>query len=127
MDVDSLRTYCVAYEAAHRDATAGARHEIVVAVDVTDDIPATNDVITAAQVTGRCGNCNGQHPTGRVTCPARNVICFACGKLGHSWKSCRSTKRLWKTDTVASVLIADAHLTSQPRLDISVAAPSIGK
>ena len=42
--VDSLRTYCVAYKAMHRDATVGTRHEAVVAVDVTDDI------IAAAQV-----------------------------------------------------------------------------
>ena len=123
MDMDSLRTYCVAYEVTHRDAIAEPRHEAVVAADIT----ATNDVIIAAQVAGRCGNCNRQHPTGRVTCPARNVICFACGKLGHFCKSCKSTERSSKTDAAVHVLIADAHMTSQPHLDISVAAPDIEK
>ena len=67
MDVDNLKTHCVAYKAANRDATAGARHDVVVAADVTNGLTATNDVIGAAQVTDRCGNCNGQHPTSTAT------------------------------------------------------------
>ena len=44
-DVDTLRTYCVAYEGARRDATPGAQYEPVVATDLCDDAPTTDAVL----------------------------------------------------------------------------------
>ena len=39
-----------------------------------------------------CKNCGGNHRRDKLFCPAANVTCHGCGKLGHYWKLCLSTK-----------------------------------
>ena len=39
----------------------------------------------------RCGYCGKTHPRGRTNCPAANVRCNSCNKLGHFSIVCRSS------------------------------------
>ena len=50
-DVDCLKAYCVAFEAAQRDTRGGgnARQAAVVATDVIYDLTDADDVIAAAR------------------------------------------------------------------------------
>lgn len=40
-----------------------------------------------------CDNCGLQHAPERQNCPARNVSCNACKKMGHYARKCRSSTR----------------------------------
>jgi hypothetical protein len=42
------------------------------------------------RLSGNCKFCGGSHQLGRQFCPAANVQCFNCGKMGHMAKVCRS-------------------------------------
>jgi hypothetical protein len=42
------------------------------------------------RVTGNCYFCGNSHPQGRQFCPAANIQCFNCSKMGHLAKMCRS-------------------------------------
>jgi hypothetical protein len=41
----------------------------------------------------RCNYCGRQHPFGKMYCPAANVQCFNCARIGHLAKVCRSASR----------------------------------
>jgi hypothetical protein len=45
---------------------------------------------TYQRVTGNCYFCGNTHPQGRQFCPAANIQCFNCSKMGHLAKMCRS-------------------------------------
>ena len=40
---------------------------------------------------GSCPNCGRYHPPGRANCGMADKTCNTCGKLGHSYRMCRST------------------------------------
>jgi hypothetical protein len=42
------------------------------------------------RVSGNCYFCGNSHPQGRQFCPAANIQCFNCSKMGHLAKMCRS-------------------------------------
>jgi hypothetical protein len=42
------------------------------------------------RLSGNCKFCGGSHQLGRQFCPAANVQCFNCSKIGHMAKVCRS-------------------------------------
>jgi hypothetical protein len=42
------------------------------------------------RVSGNCYFCGNSHPRGRQFCPAANIQCFNCSKMGHLAKMCRS-------------------------------------
>jgi hypothetical protein len=42
------------------------------------------------RLSGNCKFCGGSHQLGRQFCPAANVQCFICAKMGHMAKVCRS-------------------------------------
>jgi hypothetical protein len=42
------------------------------------------------RVSGNCYFCGNTHPPGRQFCPAANIQCFHCAKMGHLAKMCRS-------------------------------------
>jgi hypothetical protein len=42
------------------------------------------------RLSGNCKFCGGSHQLGRQFCPAANVQCFNCAKIGHMAKVCRS-------------------------------------
>lgn len=48
-DVDSLRAYCVAYEAAYRDTIRGATQEAVITADATDAANQQENIIATAK------------------------------------------------------------------------------
>ena len=39
-----------------------------------------------------CPNCIHQHPPSRHNCPARDSACKGCGKKGHWWAKCHSSR-----------------------------------
>lgn len=43
--------------------------------------------------------------------------------MGHFRNVCKTTKRQPKTKAAATALVAEAHLTSQPQLEVQVAVP----
>ena len=50
----------------------------------------------------KCWNCgNDRHP--KSQCPAKDVICYGCGKKGHFGRLCRNPKHANKA-TAASML-----------------------
>ncbi|EDO44175.1 predicted protein [Nematostella vectensis] len=51
----------------------------------------------------RCGYCGRDHPRGKINCPAANVRCDKCTKVGHFAAVCRS-----KPNTRVSQVV-DAH------------------
>jgi hypothetical protein len=42
------------------------------------------------RLSGNCYFCGNTHPPGRQFCPAANIQCFHCAKMGHLAKMCRS-------------------------------------
>ncbi|EDO29904.1 predicted protein, partial [Nematostella vectensis] len=42
------------------------------------------------QTPDRCGYCGRDHPRGKINCPAANVRCDKCNKVGHFAAVCRS-------------------------------------
>ncbi len=113
--VDKLRTFCLTFESAARDANFGGSFTREVAgaeldaplPDVAQEVvagahrhPAPASVRTRppanrphTPVEKPCGNCGGTHAPGRVHCPARSLNCYKCGKPGHVEKMCRSGGR----------------------------------
>jgi len=119
-EVDRLRAYCVAYEAAHRDATwslCGMQGTVDVTEDAInkDDIIAATHAETASQGTRRCAYCSGRHLPSKTSCPAAGATGRACGKLGHFRRVCQSVKNHMKKGRVASGVIASSGVTSQPQ------------
>jgi hypothetical protein len=41
------------------------------------------------RLTGNCAFCGGSHQVGRQFCPAANLQCFNCSKMGHMARMCR--------------------------------------
>ena len=52
--------------------------------------PAVN--LREAGFADACGNCGRRHVRGQ--CPARSSVCRACGKIGHWYSVCRSSRQL---------------------------------
>ena len=42
------------------------------------------------RLTGNCAFCGGSHQVGRQFCPAANLQCYNCSKMGHMARVCRS-------------------------------------
>jgi hypothetical protein len=42
------------------------------------------------RLTGNCAFCGGSHQVGRYFCPAANLQCFNCSKMGQMARMCRS-------------------------------------
>ena len=97
-DVDSLRSYCNAFEAAHKDASMGYGGKGSVAREgavatATDPLPNVGDsgwVPEAAATNTRhldnprkCGNCGRPHLPKKLACPAEKLVCHNCSKTGH--------------------------------------------
>ncbi|XP_076042081.1 uncharacterized protein LOC143025983 [Oratosquilla oratoria] len=114
-DVDSLRRFCVAFEAAQKDArhnTLGGsfgRENLAAVAGVTPLPDAQADSYPQVagarhqqptrmpqaarqqqQVLKRCGNCGLKHKQGRGLCYAETLACHSCGRVGHVQKMCRS-------------------------------------
>ena len=118
-NVDALQALCTTFEAARLDvesAPSAVTREVAgtSSDDVIEDVTGSDDVEPDVAVTRdnanakRCGNCGGRHSPGRVSCPAKGIVCHGCHKLGHFQRCCRSTK---KTPLASSVRIAEAHLS----------------
>ncbi|XP_045122674.1 uncharacterized protein LOC123511117 [Portunus trituberculatus] len=131
-DVDSLRSYCVAFEAAQRDAHAFPpnRHPEAAASDASLGATSEDDVIAAAgprEARHRlCGYCGKRHQPGRASCPAADATCRACGKLGHFQAVCKGGRKPARKDAVASAVVATARITRQPKLQVLVSGPEGG-
>ena len=90
-DVDSLRKFCVAFEAAHRDAASlKSRWETAAVAAVTPppgpqrgELPPPVAATRRQPSKPRCGNCGTMHKPGKGSCPAGELTCFNCGKTGH--------------------------------------------
>ena len=97
--VDSLRVMCIAFEAARddalRDRTWLCDPPAAAAAEVSDgqlDVAAAHYSDEGAPVKAQsrpCGNCGISHAPTRSSCPARNMTCHGCGKVGHMRKCCR--------------------------------------
>lgn len=131
-DVDSLRSYCVAFEAAQRDAHGFPpnRHPGAAAGDALTGATSDDDVIAAAgprKARHRpCGYCGERHQPGKASCPAANATCHACGKLGHFQAVCKGERKPARKGAVASAVVATAKVTRQPQLQILVSRPEGG-
>ncbi|KAK8381431.1 hypothetical protein O3P69_018484 [Scylla paramamosain] len=130
--VGSLRSYCVAFEAAQRDAHGFPpnRHPGAAASDTLSGATSDDDVIAAAgprKARNRpCGYCGERHQPGKASCPAANATCRACGKLGHFQAVCKGERKPARKSTVASAVVATAKVTRQPQLQILVSRPEGG-
>ena len=110
-DVESLREFCIAHEAASRSAqgehtigntaTEGNHHPAAEVDDVTEGGSAVGAVRqgakqgTAPAPTAKpgCPSCGGQHRYSKNHCPARGKNCNYCNIIGHFEKVCRSKMR----------------------------------
>ena len=65
-----------------------------------------------------CGNCGKSWHTNRAECPAQNVECFKCNKVGHFMNVCRSSKhsRHQNTSTTGRKPASAAVLSHAPSL-----------
>ena len=126
--VDELRSKCVSFEAAVRDAST--RHYAAVATAAPEDAGSEVDetqeeVVARAAPTGSksgprrapCGNCGGRHVPGKAKCPARAATCRGCSKVGHFERCCRSTS----TTVSGAVVAATAGFSHHPTLQVTVA------
>lgn len=136
-DVDVLRNFCVAFEAAHKDARQSdvggnsGRESWAAAAGVTplpgaqEALPPQTAGIRQTQTTfKRCGNCGLKHKAGKGSCHAEALTCHNCGKTGHVMKMCRSKgKQVAATaDMEASgiVIAAASAAQRQPRIEVTV-------
>ncbi|MPC33544.1 hypothetical protein E2C01_026899 [Portunus trituberculatus] len=107
-----LRAYCVAFEAAQRNAHRFLlnHHTKATTSDITHDAVSDDDVIAATSPRKArhrtCGYCSDRHQPGKTACPTANAMCRACGKLGHFQKVCRGGKNPTRKDAVASAVMA---------------------
>lgn len=111
-DVDSLRRYCTAFEAAHKDASqdssgkTSVNREGAVAAVATPQ-PEIADISCSAATsayhptnkTRKCGDCGRKHLPRKTDCPARKALCYNCGKVGHLasvWTE-KAGEQRWRT------------------------------
>ena len=136
-DVDSLRKFCVAFEAAHKDAATPGfggnfGREALASAAAATPLPGAPQEDSPPQAAGarppphkpRCGNCGGKHKPGKGSCPAESLSCSNCGKTGHLRKMCRSaSKKAAATEDVEAsgiVTAATGKAQSQPCIWVSV-------
>lgn len=108
-DVDLLRKFCVALEAARKYAIhrcVRAKNigrqgwEAMASVATVSSLPdaSLEEAGLPPLATGahqpphkpRCGNCGLKHKPGKGSCPNEMLACHNCGKTGHLHKMCRA-------------------------------------
>lgn len=57
---------------------------------------ASRDVCEISRKNVKCNRCNGNHLGSDPRCPARNVTCHFCNKMGHFARSCMSKKPIFR-------------------------------
>ena len=115
-DVNSLRAFCIAHEAATKSATSGRAgmdhvvgHTVVTEHHHEDAAQGESDVIGAIRKNGKpwpkkswpspadtedsCKWCGGQHNRGKQFCAARNATCKYCHNAGHFERVCYIKQR----------------------------------
>ncbi|XP_076036521.1 uncharacterized protein LOC143022265 [Oratosquilla oratoria] len=134
-DTDSLRKFCVAFEAAHKDAAPPGldgnlgRETLTPTAAVTPQ-PCAPQEDLQPQVAGNrppphkphCGNCGGKHMPRKGMCPAETLTCYGCGKTGHLRRLCRKSKKAAAMEGEASgiVIAAAGKAQSQPCIWVTV-------
>ena len=137
-DVDSLRSYCNAFEAAHKDASMGysgkgsVAHEGTMAA-ATDPLPDVGDSgwVPEAAATNtchldkprKCGNCGRTHLPKKSACPAEKLVCHNCSKTGHLAVMCRWRKQAAAAEDVeasGTVVVATGKVMPQPSIAVTV-------
>ncbi|MPC51401.1 hypothetical protein E2C01_045245 [Portunus trituberculatus] len=156
-DVDSLRKFCIAFEAAQKDArhVAGGRsfgrEGVAGAAGVTPlpDEQADKPLLAAVarhqpaqqpqagrppHQIKRCGNCSLRHKLGKELCPAEAVACHNCGRVGHVQRMCRSKGKnaaaaaATEDLEASSIVIAAAGAAMyQPRIWVTVSHAQGGR
>ncbi|KAK3894919.1 hypothetical protein Pcinc_001367 [Petrolisthes cinctipes] len=143
-EVDSLRKFCVAFEAAHKDATRPGvstknigreGREAMASVARVSSLPDAlqEEVGLPPQAAGarqpppykpRCGNCGLKHKPGKGSCPAEMLACHNCGKTGHLRKMCRSKgKQVAATEEMEAsgiIIAATRNVERQPFIWVKV-------
>ncbi|KAK3887585.1 hypothetical protein Pcinc_008290 [Petrolisthes cinctipes] len=140
-EVDSLRKFCVAFEAAHKDATRpgvstkNIGREAMASVATVSSLPDAlqEEVGLPPQAAGarqpppykpRCGNCGLKHKPGKGSCPAEMLACHNCGKTGHLRKMCRSKgKQVAATEEMEAsgiIIAATRNVERQPFIWVKV-------
>lgn len=145
-DIDGLRAFCSSFEAAQRDAARFVRDSAVAGADVTaDDVeeplvaasrqpphltkhaPRSSPMESAPNTGKPCYYCGSRHDPDKMSCPAYNRRCGACGKRGHLRKVCRSTK----TQDTSKVLVSGTEVGAatqvpEPAVKVGVTAQASG-
>ena len=78
-------------ELAHKNVESYNNTDPFVNVVISSDNAQPNKWNTSGQQDQKCWNC-GNGAYSRSKCPAKEVMCFTCGRKGHFSKVCRSGK-----------------------------------
>ena len=134
-DIDALKATCCTFESARRDAMGGGAREMPrtagnVSAEETGSEPEAAVTAKDSKTKHRsCGNCGRRHAPDRTQCPARQMTCRGCQKVGHLLKYCRKTKmnksdvgkeQSASLDTSGAVIVAEARHAPQPVIDVTV-------